>query len=414
MQWTLGQERCFQQGMYDVLTGQEFQNKTADPVTCLLLERRALDMLETCSRPELCTAIDQPTDIQTLTGDLSKVVEAFRVNEYYSSKAERALHSSVLDCNVSQIDALALTESLISEPPQLRVVFCATVTASDRKGRTITDIAELQSIVRRKAAAQLGRPLEQFVPSGLDPDSRCTAEHPEFLPPLNGNSSYHFVTWFPLANDSLPYNLSRSYTDSNINEVVALFEFESTNSSCGNGLREASEVCDLGVLNGAEGSGCTGSCLPAEYFDCSVEANQPSVCWCQVCGDGRRTSGEECDDGSTADGITADGDGCSSMCRIEPKYHCSTRYNRTSQCEEIPPSLEPTPSPSVLPPTPTPTSYKLEHPPTPSQEAPPTTPSQSATPPLGGVSSQSRTAGTSPSLTAALALLAVIFTRVHR
>ena len=391
--------------MYDVLTGQEFQNKTADPVTCLLLERRALDTLETCSRPELCTALDQPNDIQTLTEDLSSVVEAFRVNEYYGSVAERALHSNVLDCTQST----ELAESLISEPPQLRVVFCATITASDRQGHPITDTATLQSIVGEKTAAKLGRPPEQFIPSGLDIDSRCAAKHPEFLPPLSMNSSYHFVTWFPFINDSLPYNLSESYTVPSISEVVAFFEFESTNSSCGNGLREASEVCDLGVLNGADEAGCTRSCLPAEDFDCSVEANQLSVCWRQECGDGRRTSGEECDDGGTDDG-----DGCSPSCRIEPDYHCSTAYNRTSQCEKIPPLLEPTPSPPIPSATPTPTPCELKPHPTPSQEPPPTTPSDYNTPPFDGVSSQSRTAGTSPSLTVALALVAVIFTLVHR
>ena len=421
VQWTREQEQCFKQGMYDILTGEDFQNKIPDPVTCLLLERKAIDTLQTCSRPELCTALEQPKDIQSVTEDLLSVVEAFRVNEYYGSVAERALSSSVSDCNGTHTTELA--ESLISEPPQLRVVFCATITAKTSiGGPNINDTATLQSIVRNNVAtAQLHRPIEQFVSSGIDVlnvDSRCFVKHPKDPPLPPPDSDYYFLTWFPSTNDSLPYNLTEPfYSNITKTEAVSIFVFESaSNSLCGNGIRDASELCDLGVYNGDSESGCTNSCLPVEGFDCSVEANQPSFCWKQECGDGRRTSGEGCDDGDDIDG-----NGCSSSCQIEPGFHCSTVYNTTSQCEEIPPILEPTPTPLIPSVTPTPTPCKLEppstshEPPTTPHEPPPTTPSFHNTAPVRSTtSSQSRTAGTSPSLTAALALGAVTLILVYR
>lgn len=37
-----------------------------------------------------------------------------------------------------------------------------------------------------------------------------------------------------------------------------------------------------------------------------------------VCGDGKRSTNEECDDGNLNDG-----DGCSQNCLVEEKFHCT-------------------------------------------------------------------------------------------
>jgi cysteine-rich repeat protein len=62
---------------------------------------------------------------------------------------------------------------------------------------------------------------------------------------------------------------------------------------CGNGVIEAGEQCDDG--NTANGDGCSSTC-----------AIEP------VCGNGIVQAGEECDDGNTTSG-----DGCSSTCQLE-------------------------------------------------------------------------------------------------
>jgi cysteine-rich repeat protein len=65
---------------------------------------------------------------------------------------------------------------------------------------------------------------------------------------------------------------------------------------CGNGVVESGEECDDG--NTANGDGCSSTC--------QTEVVEP------VCGNGVVESGEECDDGNTSDG-----DGCSASCQIE-------------------------------------------------------------------------------------------------
>jgi cysteine-rich repeat protein len=65
--------------------------------------------------------------------------------------------------------------------------------------------------------------------------------------------------------------------------------------SCGNGILDATEMCDDGNL--ADGDGCTANCET-------------------ICGDGKKAGKEQCDDGNTEDA-----DGCSNAC-IAPPASC--------------------------------------------------------------------------------------------
>ncbi len=89
-----------------------------------------------------------------------------------------------------------------------------------------------------------------------------------------------------------------------------------TQAYCGDGVVDTDEECDGANLNGLScmdfgfenpaGLSCTGSC----EFDTSG---------CQtVCGNGLLEPGEECDDGNIQGG-----DGCSSVCEIEPGWYCT-------------------------------------------------------------------------------------------
>lgn len=84
--------------------------------------------------------------------------------------------------------------------------------------------------------------------------------------------------------------------------------------TCGDGVRDPGEDCDLGADNGVPGSGCsvacvkTGICLPStdectSQGDCS--GGEP------CCGDGVLDPGEACDDGNLVDG-----DCCSATCTV--------------------------------------------------------------------------------------------------
>ena len=87
---------------------------------------------------------------------------------------------------------------------------------------------------------------------------------------------------------------------------------------CGDGLVNTGEECDDG--NTADSDGCSSSCAIESGFDCAPIGigTGPSICVSNaVCGDGAVTAGEECDDGNTVNG-----DGCSSTCVIEAGFEC--------------------------------------------------------------------------------------------
>lgn len=95
---------------------------------------------------------------------------------------------------------------------------------------------------------------------------------------------------------------------------------------CGNEVIDGDESCDEGVRNGVyygDGSGCTTFCTREP--DC--RAGGPEGC-VSACGDGMRVDPEACDDGNTAEN-----DGCSSSCVIEPGFTCMTEtFTDTQPC----------------------------------------------------------------------------------
>ena len=99
-----------------------------------------------------------------------------------------------------------------------------------------------------------------------------------------------------------------------------------TQSLCGDGTRQGDETCD--DKNTADKDGCSMYCTVEPGFGCSA-ATGVDVCRAG-CGNKliQASSGEDCDDGNLVSG-----DGCSSGCRIEVGYRCSvTSTNYLSKC----------------------------------------------------------------------------------
>lgn len=95
---------------------------------------------------------------------------------------------------------------------------------------------------------------------------------------------------------------------------------------CGNGMLSLREGCDDGNATG--GDGCSATCevesgwtCAAVPIPCNVDgctSHMISVCeLSDGCGDRRRVSGEQCDDGNVSDG-----DGCSASCLLEQGFRC--------------------------------------------------------------------------------------------
>lgn len=82
--------------------------------------------------------------------------------------------------------------------------------------------------------------------------------------------------------------------------------------TCGNGILDGAETCDVLPRDFDMGDGCTPTCMaeptcPAAGGPCTSR-----------CGDGLVFDNEACDDGNVTDG-----DGCSATCTVEPNYACA-------------------------------------------------------------------------------------------
>ena len=145
-----------------------------------------------------------------------------------------------------------------------------------------------------------------------------------------GSSLYYLVYWSLSAGANkaaLTQCQQAGACTVDMQSHLVYFQYTSlTNSSCGNGLREGGEVCDLFVFTGQEDYGCSDQCRVIPGYECTTQRLQQSLCSKTVCGDGRRTSDEQCDEG-------ADSEACDAKwCTIIEGYTCQVPYNATSHC----------------------------------------------------------------------------------
>ena len=89
---------------------------------------------------------------------------------------------------------------------------------------------------------------------------------------------------------------------------------------CGNGILEEDELCDDG--NTEAGDGCSDDCTVEAGWTCDkpgIPCTEDGPDKKAVCGDGKITGDESCDDGNTKAG-----DGCSGDCAVEDGWRCPT------------------------------------------------------------------------------------------
>ena len=384
--WARDQESCLKQKLLEVVES-EYTTMHSDPPNCLRLEHRGLELMQECydeQAPAFCSALnDNPSIVQ----DIKKIAAVFRINDYYTTQVERALSNLVRNCDGAH-EELADSLLTVNGAHSPRIVLCGTINEASQN-----HINHSRAV--RLVADRLLRPREEFEFSGLDNEERCIQgyRYPiEFTP--SGNEELLFIMWRPSqANDPLIDSLGTDlYTqdDPDADATVGFYQYTPLRSredfpECGDGERQAGELCDMGVENG--GDYCDFECQPALSKECSTEQFQRSECWWVRCGDGVRSAGEECDDNNYHLG-----DGCSSSCRVEPDYTCSGHYNGTSECVHH----SETPEPTTYPPATTaaPSSPSTSHTSSISRLPPSSIPSlasdgssephvDTATPPLG-------------------------------
>lgn len=98
---------------------------------------------------------------------------------------------------------------------------------------------------------------------------------------------------------------------------------------CGDAAVGAGEQCDDGDT--ANGDGCSSACQVEPGYACNNPPTGPSICMLIVCGNGAVETGEACDDGNTDNG-----DGCSSICDVEDGFSCTAPTTGPSVCMMLP------------------------------------------------------------------------------
>jgi len=342
-EWLGDHEMCLKQKVQELAHAQTCPSP--DPPTCLQFELSALRAFEDCFKRNvslLCES-DELTNNASILGDqIHQVAQEIGVSDYYSGAIAAAIFRAIND-TCTHPNTSHVLEPVSSLVASRHIAFCTIIS-----GQPSSNVEDDTNILRspQLIAGKLGRPVESFQYIGaLSNDYNSLCDNAAPLPLQNlPNPLYHFVTWSPSSTDTLPDNLAESYY--HYISAAVVFDFFQlddlhSNGTCGDGIRQAGEMCDTGISNFLGVEGCNSRCIPHENYECDTTQLQRSMCIQTTCGDGLKTSNEECDDDNREPN-----DGCFN-CQIEDNYDCTNIYNATSTCTLRPPP--PTPTTELLP-----------------------------------------------------------------
>ena len=327
LEWLLSHEICLQQKVLELATARACP--TPNPVSCLQFEAIALAAFEECFTRNvslLCDSNEMSTSLATLADQVSFLTDKLGINDYYRHGVLEAVTRAISICRHPNISHVV---NSVRPSSGNRLVFCAIVSDSNQDGVNNFPVTSFVDTI----ADELGRPVEQFNYAG-----RAEEFCHDNVPPALGNIPdpiFHYVTWEPDNGDMLQENLEPSYVvPVSTTSFFDFYELEDLRSygHCGDGERQAGELCDTGIIN-FFGLGCNSSCMPHDQYECDTIPLVQSTCHLTVCGDGLTTSNEECDVGNVLS--TSEGTGCAN-CRIATGYECNNTYNGTSTCWRAP------------------------------------------------------------------------------
>lgn len=344
-QWTMHHETCLRGKLLHLLRTFINSSKPDQPV-CLQMETLAFKAVEECyneTREEFC-----PSDSNGLTLDLSdssQLAQLFSLNDlYYKYTVNQGLARLLSACNHSSADSA--TQALNDQVPQ-RVVICARHYDSDLEvdNQLIrgTEYVQNMSLVQ-----SIHIPTDQLVYGGHvlytenTEEARLARECFISARPWVRSGRVHLLLWSVPPEVKLPAPVEGGknlideivwFADGSGSLEVWLPKVLHTKSECGDGVRQATEMCDSGIFFG-EAYTCTLDCRPWEGFECSGDPLTRADCKKQICGDGIRTSDEECDN--------KNGDGCVN-CTVQTGWDCQSDYLGLSRCTR---TAEPPTTPS--------------------------------------------------------------------
>ena len=316
LDWILSSEECFQSQLFDLL--QAHPSGIPDPPVCLEFESFLLNVLDKCySEGDLFCPLMDSVSLDVLESDLKLVLNTVTVNSYYKNVVTKQFRDLINSCNHLQASTLATKVA----PETESIVLCALLLV---QGEPSTEgLAEA-------LAGKLNQSSSGFKVASYDENFSGECERKSKPDWKVSSADFYLVHWTleEGANKTALTSCQEAGSCTVNHSQLVYFPYSSfTTSFCGNGLREAGELCDLFVYTGQKQYGCDEECQPISGYECTTQQLQQSFCAPTVCGDGHRTSNEDCDGGA------AHVIGCNpELCFIVEGYSCDTPYNATSQC----------------------------------------------------------------------------------
>ena len=268
LEWLLSHEICLQQKVLELASAR--MCPLFNPVSCLHFEAAALAIFEECFTRNislLCESSEMNNNATTLAYHVGNVIDKLGINDYYRPKVLEVVVRALNTCNHPNIGHVV---GLVAPSLGNRFVFCAIVSGAPDPNR-VTSFVEI-------IANELDRAVEEFNYVGRSLDL-CQ----ENAPPALGNilnPIFHYVTWEP-GNDLT--NLEQFYfvvaLDRDYTIFFDFYELEDLRSygHCGDGKRQAGELCDTGISNFL-GLGCNSSCMPHDHYECDTIPLVQSTC----------------------------------------------------------------------------------------------------------------------------------------
>lgn len=339
--WSHRVEVCIQDSLTSLINS-DFKSTTnmmQDPTRCQSFEQSAIEKINACygrdaDYPKLCSILGAEIDEDEMR-DLKTLVSNFNIgNHYHNSTVDSGIPELVRECGHPEV-----ADSLYVGQPTTRIIFCTW-------GELYPSVVGPEhNYFPHILSENLNDDISHFKYGGPDGTNACT----DWIPSNVQNSDeikFHIVTWFAPSNHPVAqkWNWTELATIITVQATGIFGYFELSldredpagstirdSTKCGDGVRHAGEVCDYAMINTPA---CSFNCeiqnINSSVYECSVERLSQSYCWVQVCGDGRRTSNEECDDGNLQNH-----DGCNSRCRVEKEhYSCIGQYNATTVCSK--------------------------------------------------------------------------------
>lgn len=279
--WLHTTEACFQEELYALVYAKsriEFPNKQ----TCLALEKAAVEKMNECHKrhTSLCAILTnaEEASLQVLHQHLHTIVNAFRIGgEYYNNTVvDLGIPEAIRSCS----GHTELADSLVSKRLPLKLIMC--IRGQDYREDGVNQDQQIAptQLINILSNNLLHRPIDQFVYSREDTLEKCKQGRPT-------EEEYHIVTWFADPDDEKAVNWNdttpiRKWLGPTL--LVWYFELEESEddgvppraySQCGDGIRQAGELCDYG---GESLLACDLQCEMVSGYECNTDNLAPSQC----------------------------------------------------------------------------------------------------------------------------------------